>query len=125
VALLSKRYGQEKPFAFQSSTASAVERKYALRESTFLLSMLIGSIFTGTGIDLAQRMLQIRLGLPIILCTGYSNLVDETQAKARGIKGFAMKSLTRKAIAGLLRDVLEGPEPPKPAPPPSIVGDAL
>ncbi|WP_306549337.1 PAS domain S-box protein [Desulfobulbus sp.] len=61
-----------------------------------------------TGIDLAGRMLQIRPGLPIILCTGYSSLVDETQAKARGIKGFAMKPLTRKAIAGLLRDVLEG-----------------
>ena len=57
--------------------------------------------------------------------TGYSNLVDETQAKARGIKGFAMKSLTRKALACLLRDVLEGPKPLTPAPPPSIAGDAI
>jgi len=59
-----------------------------------------------TGIDLARRMLQIRPELPIILCTGYSNLVDETQAKAYGIKGFAMKPLTKKGITALLRAVL-------------------
>jgi PAS domain S-box-containing protein len=74
-----------------------------------------------TGVDLARRMLRIRPDLPIILCTGYSNLVDETQAKARGIKGFAMKPLTRKTIAGLLRDVLQGPESPTSA----TVGGAL
>jgi CheY-like chemotaxis protein len=51
-----------------------------------------------TGLDLARRMLQIRPELPIILCTGYSNLVNETQAKAYGIKGFAMKPLTKTSI---------------------------
>ena len=61
-----------------------------------------------TGLDLARRMLGIRPGLPIILCTGYSNLVDETTAKAMGIRGFAMKPLTRKEIVGLLREVMEG-----------------
>ncbi|WP_319586420.1 PAS domain S-box protein [uncultured Desulfobulbus sp.] len=60
-----------------------------------------------TGIDLARRMLQIRPRLPIILCTGYSNLVTEDQAKSYGIKGFAMKPLTKKAVATLLRTVLD------------------
>lgn len=59
-----------------------------------------------TGLDLAQRMLQIRPDLPIILCTGYSKLVDEAQAKACGIKGFAFKPLAKKEIAALLREVL-------------------
>ena len=59
-----------------------------------------------TGLDLARRMLQIRPELPIILCTGYSKLVDEAEAKAYGIKGFAMKPLTQKEIAALLREVL-------------------
>jgi len=68
-----------------------------------------------TGMDLARRMLQIRSELPIILCTGYSKLVDEDQAKAYGIRGFAMKPLTKREIAALLRDVLEGPESPTPA----------
>ena len=61
-----------------------------------------------TGLDLAQRMLNIRPDLPIILCTGYSKLVDEAQARAWGIKGFAMKPLTKKEVAALLKAVLPG-----------------
>jgi len=60
-----------------------------------------------TGLDLARRMLQIRPDLPIILCTGYSNLVNEEQAKLYGIKGFVMKPMTNKEIATLLRKVLD------------------
>jgi len=60
-----------------------------------------------TGIDLARQMLRIRPDLPIILCTGYSNLINEEQAKAYGIKGFAMKPLTKLEIAALLRKVLD------------------
>jgi CheY-like chemotaxis protein len=61
-----------------------------------------------TGIDLVRRMLQIRPDIPIILCTGYSNLVNEEQAKAIGVKGFIMKPMSKKDIAQLLRAVLEG-----------------
>jgi PAS domain S-box-containing protein len=61
-----------------------------------------------TGIDLARRMLQIRPGLPIILCTGYSSQVSKEKAKSYGINGFAMKPLTRKDIAALIRKMLDG-----------------
>jgi len=60
-----------------------------------------------TGLDLAKRMLQIRPNLPIILCTGYSTLITEEQAKHCGIKGFIMKPMTKKDIATLLRKVLD------------------
>jgi CheY-like chemotaxis protein len=60
-----------------------------------------------TGVDLAKRMLQLRPDLPIILCTGFSHMVDEEQAKFFGIKGFALKPLTRQHIATLLRTVLD------------------
>nr|MBF0222331.1 transporter substrate-binding domain-containing protein [Desulfobulbaceae bacterium] len=60
-----------------------------------------------TGSDLARRMLQIRPDMPIILCTGYSNLIDEDSAKALGIKEFALKPLTKATIARLVRNVLE------------------
>ncbi len=59
-----------------------------------------------TGTDLARRMLQIRPDIPIILCTGFSNLVDEESAKLMGIREFAMKPLTKGKIATLLRKVL-------------------
>jgi CheY-like chemotaxis protein len=60
-----------------------------------------------TGSDLARRMMQIRPSIPIILCTGYSNLIDEDSAKALGIKEFALKPLTKGVIAKLIRKVLE------------------
>ena len=60
-----------------------------------------------TGSDLARRMLQIRPNIPIILCTGYSNMVSEDQAMAMGIKGFALKPLAKKDIAALIRTVLD------------------
>jgi PAS domain S-box-containing protein len=59
------------------------------------------------GFDLARRILQIRPGMPIILCTGYSNQISEEKAKSFGIKGFAMKPLARRDIAGLIRKILD------------------
>jgi len=61
-----------------------------------------------TGIDLARRMLQIRPDVPIILCTGYSPLVDEESAKLIGIREFAIKPLTMASIAQLIRKTLNG-----------------
>jgi len=60
-----------------------------------------------TGVDLARQMLGIRPDLPIILCTGHSNLITEEQAKNYGVKGFVMKPFTKKEIAALLRKVLD------------------
>ena len=60
-----------------------------------------------TGVDLAKRMMQIRPGIPIILCTGYSSTISEEKAKAMGIREFAMKPLLRKEIAALIRKVLD------------------
>ena len=63
-----------------------------------------------TGIDLARRMLQIRPGLPIILCTGFSNLISEEKVMAAGIKGYALKPLSKNGIAVLIRKALDGVE---------------
>lgn len=59
-----------------------------------------------TGADIARRMLQIRPDIPIILCTGYSTLISEERAKSLGIKEFALKPLSLKDIAVLIRKVL-------------------
>lgn len=58
-----------------------------------------------TGFDLARHVLQIRPNLPIILCTGYSNLVDEETARQAGIRGFIMKPLAKKHLAELLAKI--------------------
>lgn|GEM_PF-197458 len=60
-----------------------------------------------TGSELAGEMLRIQPDIPIILCTGYSSIINEEQAKSLGIKGFAMKPLAKNELATLLRRVLE------------------
>lgn len=62
------------------------------------------------GSELAKQVLQIRPDIPIILCTGYSSRVDEKKAREIGIREFAMKPLDRKAIARLIRVVLDAGE---------------
>jgi len=60
-----------------------------------------------TGSVLAEHLLRIRPDLPILLCTGYSSLITEKQAKAIGIRGFAMKPLAKRELALLLRQLLD------------------
>jgi len=59
-----------------------------------------------TGMDLARRLLLLRPNLPIILCTGYSTLISKEEAKAHGIREFALKPLTKKDMATLIKKVL-------------------
>jgi signal transduction histidine kinase/ActR/RegA family two-component response regulator len=61
-----------------------------------------------TGFDLSHRLLQVRPELPIILCTGFSHIVDEEAAKAIGIREFAFKPLTQSSIGQLVRKLLAG-----------------
>jgi len=60
-----------------------------------------------TGIDLACKMLAIQATIPIILCTGYSNLIDEESTKGLGIKELALKPLSKNTIAKLIRKALD------------------
>ena len=60
-----------------------------------------------TGAELATRMLQIRPDVPIILCTGYSTLIDEASAKTLGIREFVLKPLEKTSLANLIRKVLD------------------
>lgn len=60
-----------------------------------------------TGIDLARSILRIQPAQPIILCTGYSSIISEVDAKLLGIKGFAMKPLVKKELANLIRKILD------------------
>jgi PAS domain S-box-containing protein len=59
-----------------------------------------------TGAELAQKMLAIRPDIPIILCTGYSEIITEENARDLGIRGYAMKPLSRNDIGKILRDIL-------------------
>jgi CheY-like chemotaxis protein len=59
-----------------------------------------------TGVDLALEILKVRPDIPIILCTGYSEMINEDTAKRLGIRAFVMKPLGRRNIARVIRNVL-------------------
>jgi len=61
-----------------------------------------------TGTELATQMLQLRPDIPIILCTGYSSMLNEKKAKALGIREFVLKPVGQDTIARLIRKVLDG-----------------
>jgi PAS domain S-box-containing protein len=60
-----------------------------------------------TGFELARKYLSIRPGAKVILCTGFSDLVNEEKAKAEGIAAFLMKPVARKELATAVRTVLD------------------
>ncbi len=60
-----------------------------------------------TGIELAGKLLQIRPGVPIILCTGFSSVVSVKEARSAGVKDFFMKPFDWDKMAETLRNILD------------------
>ena len=61
-----------------------------------------------TGDRLAQEILKIRLDMPIILCTGYSNKISEEKAQEIGIRKYIEKPIEKVNLARSVREVLDG-----------------
>ena len=81
----------------------------AVKEDPFAFDLIITdqTMPEMTGLDLAREVLALRPDMPIILCTGFSLLVDADRAKEAGIKAFAMKPLTKRDLAKTIRTVLD------------------
>jgi len=61
-----------------------------------------------TGLDLASEMMSIRPDLPIILCTGFSEMISKEKATSIGIRQFIMKPVAIKSLAKTIRKVVDG-----------------
>ena len=60
-----------------------------------------------TGDKLARKLIEIRPDIPIIICTGFSERIDDEKAEAMGVKGFLMKPITKAELAEMVRTVLD------------------
>ena len=60
-----------------------------------------------TGVELARQIIEIRPQIPIILCTGFSEMISKEQAESLGIRAFVMKPSELEKIAKTLREVLD------------------
>ena len=61
-----------------------------------------------TGAKLAEKLIEIRKDIPIILCTGYSEIIDKEKAGALGIRDFILKPIKMNEFGTAVRDVLDG-----------------
>ncbi|MEN6475476.1 MAG: PAS domain S-box protein [Syntrophaceae bacterium] len=60
-----------------------------------------------TGVELTAKLMQIRSGIPIILCTGYSDIINEHQAKAMGVRELLQKPASIGELKNAVRRALE------------------
>ncbi|MBN2705879.1 MAG: response regulator [Deltaproteobacteria bacterium] len=61
-----------------------------------------------TGIELAQKAMALNAKLPVILCTGFSELINQEQAYAIGIKAYLSKPISIRELALTLSHLLTG-----------------
>ncbi|MGD2099470.1 MAG: PAS domain S-box protein [Desulfobacterales bacterium] len=61
-----------------------------------------------TGDILATEMRQIRADIPIIICTGYSERINEQRAGELGLQGLIMKPFTIRRLAKTVREAIDG-----------------
>ncbi|RJP83346.1 MAG: response regulator [Desulfobacteraceae bacterium] len=60
-----------------------------------------------TGDQLAHEIIKIRPDIPIVLCTGFSENMNDEKAKSLGIHKFVFKPVSMEEIANTIRDVLD------------------
>ncbi len=60
-----------------------------------------------TGKALTKEILAIRPDFPVILCTGFSESIDEDKAKALGVREYILKPILRNQLAATVRKVFD------------------
>ncbi|NNL42564.1 MAG: hypothetical protein HKO79_08715, partial [Desulfobacterales bacterium] len=56
----------------------------------------------------ARELIKICPDIPVILCTGFSELISREKAKSLGIKKLLMKPVALKDLSTTIREVLDG-----------------
>jgi len=60
-----------------------------------------------TGFELSKKILVIRKDTPIILSTGFSELVNKELVKSSGIRKFILKPILKSQLSVLIREILD------------------
>jgi PAS domain S-box-containing protein len=60
-----------------------------------------------TGLDLAERIFQLRPGFPIVLCTGFDVSLSEEKILSHGLKAVIYKPILRQHMATVVRKALD------------------
>ena len=92
-----------------TARTSSIEALEAFRNNPDAFDLIITDMTMPnmTGRELAKEIMSIRKDIPIILCTGFSDQIDEKKAKALGMRAFVMKPIVMREMANTIRNLLD------------------
>jgi len=96
---------------YQVTAVSDSAEAYALFKSgpeEFALVVTDQTMPGLTGLALAEKIFALKPGMPVIICTGFSEALSEGQAKELGLAGYIMKPVVMGDFARVVRRALEG-----------------
>ena len=99
-----ERYGYE--VTPRTSSVEALEL-FKAKPDQFDLVITDMTMPNMSGLELASEILRLRPELPIILCTGFSESINQARAEAAGLKGFMLKPVSRDDLIRTARKVLD------------------
>ena len=99
-----KRFGYEVTAKTSSLEALETFRAQPHRYDLVVTDMTMPNM---TGAALSRELLRIRPDIPIILCTGYSEIITEDKAKEMGIDSLVMKPFALREVAETVRRALD------------------
>ncbi len=92
-----------------TTRVSSMDALYAFKARPHAFDLVISDMTMPnmTGDQLSRAMLEIRPGMPIVICTGFSERIDKQKADAIGIKGFLKKPVIKSKMAEMVRTILD------------------
>lgn len=91
-----------------TSRTSSIEALEAFRANPDKFDLVITDMAMPkmSGDKLSTELIRIRQGIPVLLCTGYSEAMTNEKIKSLGIKGLLKKPIVIKDLAEKIREVL-------------------
>ena len=90
----------------QTSSAEALER-FRSDPERFDLVITDMTMPKMTGIEFSKKLLECRANIPIIICSGFSEQINESNTSELGIRGYIMKPMLMSELARKIRKILE------------------
>ncbi len=88
---------------------SSVEALQLFAQSSHAFDLVITDLTMPqmNGLELSSRITDIRPNIPVILCTGFSDTIDECEIKSLGIRELLMKPAGTRELKEVIRRALE------------------
>lgn len=105
---MAKQMLERLGYTVESKTGS-MEALEAFRAQPDVFDLVISDMTMPrlTGEMLGRKLMAIRPDIPIILCTGYNEMISEEKAKGMGIREFIMKPIVMRELAYSVRKVID------------------